>query len=99
MSRKWARDIKTYVESFQMWIQKKMGSSKLQAWPLSKKNEQWLQNTLKFALGTIGKPGRPSKEFGESSDRSKRRKTKGLRDTLSTEELTYAPQMSQRVGG
>ncbi|KAG5885898.1 hypothetical protein JTB14_012145 [Gonioctena quinquepunctata] len=36
-----------------------------------KKNEQWLENTQKFPMWTIGKPGRPSKEFGKSSDRSK----------------------------
>lgn len=54
---------------------------------------------FKFALWTIEKLGRPSKDFGESSDRSKRRKTKDLRDTVATDELTYAAQMSQRAGG
>ncbi|KAG5878827.1 hypothetical protein JTB14_014225 [Gonioctena quinquepunctata] len=34
-------------------------------------NEQCLENTHKFAMRTIGKPGRPSKEFGESSKRFK----------------------------
>lgn len=46
-----------------------------------------------------GTSGRPSKSFASSSDRSKRRKTEEIRSTLSTEELTYAAQMSLRTSG
>lgn len=46
-----------------------------------------------------GTRGRPSQSFASSSDRSKRRKTQEVRSTLSTEELTYAAQMSLRSSG
>ncbi|CAH2088846.1 unnamed protein product [Euphydryas editha] len=64
-----------------------------------KNNEEWLKETLKFAIWSKEKAGRPTIEFAESSDRSKRRKTKGLREKVSAEELTYAAQMSQRAEG
>ncbi|XP_069685850.1 uncharacterized protein [Periplaneta americana] len=43
--------------------------------------------------------GRPQKSFGDSSERSKRRKTQGLRETVDTEELTFATQMKLRACG
>lgn len=43
--------------------------------------------------------GRPSSGFAEASVRSKRRKTEDLRATRSTEELSYAAQMSLRAAG
>lgn len=51
-----------------------------------KKNEHWLKNTLKFTIWTVEKPGRPTKEFGELSDRSKRRKTKDIREKVPVEQ-------------
>ncbi|KAJ4444718.1 hypothetical protein ANN_06515 [Periplaneta americana] len=42
---------------------------------------------------------RPQKSFGDSSERSKRRKTQGLRETVDTEELTFATQMKLRACG
>ncbi|CAG4981334.1 unnamed protein product [Colias eurytheme] len=44
-------------------------------------------------------PGRPTKDFKESSDQTKRRKTKNLREQVPCEQLTYAAQMSQRAAG
>lgn len=64
-----------------------------------KKNVQWLEKTIQFAIWTSNKSGRPTKDFGESSDRSKRRKTKDLRDSVPADELTFAAQMSQRAEG
>ncbi|GLV45144.1 hypothetical protein CBL_05246 [Carabus blaptoides fortunei] len=43
--------------------------------------------------------GRPSKEFVQSSDRSKRRKTLELRRNVPLDELTYAALMSHRAAG
>lgn len=74
----------------------------------SYKEERFLQNNAKWLTGTIklsawvkqktGRP-RPSKEFGELSDRSKRRKTKELRAQVPDATLTYAAQMSLRAAG
>ncbi|KAL4714288.1 hypothetical protein ACJJTC_009640 [Scirpophaga incertulas] len=76
----------------------------------SYKEERFLQNNAKWLTGTIklsawvkqktGRP-RPSKEFGELSDRSKRRKTKELRAQVPDADatLTYAAQMSLRAAG
>lgn len=47
-----------------------------------KNTEQRLKNTVKFVNWTIEKPGRPTKEFGESRDRSKRRKTEDLSQSM-----------------
>lgn len=43
--------------------------------------------------------GRPSSEFVESSDWTKRRKIEDLRAQTSIEELSYATQMSLRASG
>lgn len=43
--------------------------------------------------------GRPSKAFGELSDRSKRRKTEQLRASFDSSELAFATQMSLRASG
>ncbi|KAJ4430054.1 hypothetical protein ANN_22262 [Periplaneta americana] len=43
--------------------------------------------------------GRPQKSFSDSSERSKTRKTQGLRETVDTEELTFATQMKLRACG
>lgn len=43
--------------------------------------------------------GRPTKSFDESSDRRKRQKTENLRTTYSSDELSFAAQMSLRSSG
>lgn len=65
------------------------------------KNEEWLSEEIILPIGILPgrSKGRPSKEFGESSDRTKRRKTVELRRNVSVDELTYAAQMSQRATG
>lgn len=64
------------------------------------KNENWLNNSIQLLTWkTINKVGRPVKSFEESSDRSKRRKTKVLKNQVPVEELTYAVCMSQRAAG
>jgi hypothetical protein len=39
------------------------------------------------------------KDFSESSERSKRRKTEEIRKLATPEEITYAASMSQRASG
>ncbi|KAL4120909.1 hypothetical protein QTP88_013516 [Uroleucon formosanum] len=64
-----------------------------------KNNENWLNTSIKLVTWTTPKPGRLVKDFGESSDRSKRCKTKGIRETISADELTFAASMSQHAAG
>lgn len=56
-----------------------------------KKNEEWLQGTFNIPK-IVNRPGRPSKSFEASSERTKRRKTEELRKTTNLEVLTYATQ-------
>lgn len=66
------------------------------------KNHTWLNERVFFwpagAVSTSTK-GRPTKEFAEASDRSKRRKTMELRKKVPLDELTYAVQMGHRAAG
>lgn len=65
------------------------------------RHSEWLNEVISLPAAEP-KPksaGRPSKEFGESSERSKRRKTMELRNYVPVDELTYAAQMSQRAAG
>ncbi|CAH0552472.1 unnamed protein product [Brassicogethes aeneus] len=66
-----------------------------------KKNQEWLNEEISFptALVSGSSKGRPSKEFSELSDRSKRRQTMELRLNVLLDKLTYATQMSQRAAG
>ncbi|KAJ4438245.1 hypothetical protein ANN_14184 [Periplaneta americana] len=67
-----------------------------------KKNEIWLQGTLELSKAMTAATtvfGRPQKSFSDSSERSKTRKTQGLRETVDTEELTFATQMKLRACG
>lgn len=67
------------------------------------KNQDWLEMDVAFSadskLAQASKHGRPFLDFAASSERSKRRKTKELRDSHSSEELCYAAQMSLRTSG
>ncbi|XP_050308380.1 uncharacterized protein LOC126744859 [Anthonomus grandis grandis] len=64
-------------------------------------NEQWLNGSVSLIMweNITPKAGRPPKEFGDLSERSKRRKTQDLRAQASSVELTYTAQMSQRSDG
>ncbi len=76
-----------------------------------KNNEEWLKAVVEFStlpssecrtsipLKDNMKIGRPSLSFSSSSERSKRRKTQELRNTVSLAELAYATQMSLRSSG
>lgn len=66
------------------------------------KNQVWLKkknNIPTWTHKSAPKSGRPSKPFEELSDRSKRRKTHGIRSENSAEELTFAASVSQRASG
>ncbi|CAG5056982.1 unnamed protein product [Parnassius apollo] len=63
-----------------------------------KNNMEWLNVSLELPTWTH-KAGRPTKEFRELCDRSKRRRTQDLRDRVPVEELTYAARVSQGTSG
>lgn len=62
-------------------------------------NKNWLNSSIRLPTWKTIKAGRPVKNFEESCDRSKRRKTKELREQIPVNELTYAVCKSQRVAG
>lgn len=67
-----------------------------------KTNAHWLASFIElpyWPANPTQKHGRPSKIFDELCDRSKRRKTKELREQVPVEELTYAASVSQRSSG
>lgn len=62
------------------------------------KNAKWLEGT--FSIPRITRPiGRPQKTFSELSERSKRRKTKDIRESTDAETLTYAARMKLNEQG
>lgn len=58
-----------------------------------------LDNIKDLATPEKKNSGRPSSEFTDSSERTKRRRTEEMRSQSSTEELSYATQMKLRVSG
>lgn len=65
-------------------------------------NKDWLEFTVSFpryCTELEKKKGRPSINFCESSERTKRQKTETLRSTVPVSELAYATQMSMRSMG
>ena len=62
-------------------------------------NQNWFAGYVKLSMLSKHKAGLPMKEFEESNDRSKRLKTKYLREHLFKPTLIYAAQMSLRSAG
>lgn len=62
------------------------------------KNADWLKTTIELPTWCY-KPGRPQKQFQELSERSKRRRTKDLRDQVPVDELTFAARVSHGTSG
>lgn len=61
-------------------------------------NTDWLQGTFEIPKSSQQR-GRPSKSFSESSERSKRRKTEELRQSVNREVLVHATKMSLQSSG
>lgn len=56
-----------------------------------KYNDSWLQGTIEIPVeSSQNQPGRPQKSFGESSDRSKRRKTEKMRSCYEKDLIIHA---------
>lgn len=90
--------IKKKVERFSSTLKKKWLDSNRCLTKFFKKNDKWLD--LEFKIPLLNKfeelcelstsSGRPRKSFLESSDRSKRRQIKNLREITSSDELICA---------
>lgn len=64
-----------------------------------KNNCRWLEGTFELPVGIENLPGRPRKAFGESSERTKRRKTQELRSTLEEGVILHAAQVELNKSG
>ncbi|KAH9635588.1 hypothetical protein HF086_012257 [Spodoptera exigua] len=58
-----------------------------------KNNDSWLDGTFEIPMLKKNHPGRPCKSFGESSERSKRRKTEEIRSVVEEEVIIHAAQV------
>ncbi|KAL4716927.1 hypothetical protein ACJJTC_012738 [Scirpophaga incertulas] len=92
------KDIKQKLSVFKHEFKQKWSAASRKLDLFTKKNKNWLLGCLELPVGAI-KPGRPTKWFEESSERSKRRKTQNIRESTDIEELTYAAQMKLRSSG
>lgn len=90
------RDLTHFRSDFKrFWISSKYFES-----TFVQRHDSWLKGSIAIHTWiSSNKTGRPAKEFNELSDRSKRRRTEGIRKDVSTEELTYAASVSQRASG
>lgn len=65
---------------------------------LTAKNS-WLEGTFEIPLDMYQRPGRPTKSFSESSERTKRRKTEGVRASYDEEVIVHAAQVVLQTEG
>lgn len=99
--------IQNKVEGFSSTLKKKWLDSNRCLTKFKKKNDNWLD--LEFKIPLLKKreefyepstsSGRPRKSFLESSDRSKRRQIKNLREITSSDELICAAKSTLYVEG
>lgn len=65
-----------------------------------KNNHLWLEGTFEIpVVTTTNRHGRPRKSFGESSERSKRRKTEEIRSNVEDGVIVHAAQVELRKSG
>lgn len=64
-----------------------------------KSNHLWLEGTFAIPVTTPNRPGRPCKSFGESSERSKRRKTEEIRSNVKDGVILHAAQVELSKSG
>lgn len=62
-------------------------------------NEAWLEGTFVLSGQKQNRPGRPSKSFEDSSERTKRRKTEDMRSSLSDKVIVHAAQTTLQARG
>ncbi|CAG9570194.1 unnamed protein product [Danaus chrysippus] len=62
-------------------------------------NHLWLEGNFEIPVTTKNRQGRPRKSFGESSERSKRRKTEEIRSNVEDGVIVHAAQVELRKSG
>ena len=62
-------------------------------------NHSWLEGTFEIPAISQNRPGRPSKLFNESSERTKRRKTEEIRSVVAQDVIIHAAQVELRKSG
>lgn len=64
-----------------------------------KANHSWLEGTFEIPAISQNRPGRPTKLFSESSERTKRRKTEEIRSVVAQDVIIHAAQVELRKSG
>lgn len=64
-----------------------------------KVNHSWLEGTFEIPAVSQNRPGRPSKLFNESSERTKRRKTEEIRSVVAQDVIVHAARVELRKSG
>lgn len=64
-----------------------------------KYNDSWLEGTIEIPAVAQNWPGRPRKLFGDSSERTKRRKTEEIRSNVEEDVIVHAAQIELRKSG
>lgn len=96
-------EFRQVLKNFKTVYKRQWQSSKGTDKRFQEKYSEWLSHTIELPCASTpiaaSSKGRPSKDFGECSDRTKRRKTMQLRKRVSLEELNFAAEMSNRAAG
>ncbi|KAK9688610.1 hypothetical protein QE152_g35188 [Popillia japonica] len=99
---KTGEDIKNLKQRFALFkvvLKEKWEKSHRKEEAFLKNNESWLNGTFQLPIKSLNRPGRPSKCFHESSERSKRRKTEEIRSTVGDDVIVHAAQTTLSVQG
>ncbi|GBO46148.1 hypothetical protein AVEN_51500-1 [Araneus ventricosus] len=82
--------LKRSLSHFKSDFKKKWSSANRKEERFLQKNRDWLENIIQVPIYSSNFRCRPQKDFIESSERSKRRKTVELRQQSNPQELTFA---------
>ncbi|CAH1986018.1 unnamed protein product [Acanthoscelides obtectus] len=97
-SQEQIRELKHKFSYIKSEFKRRRSKGKRQEDKLLKEND-WLQGTFQIPKSSHGRVGRPLKPFSELSERSRRRKTEQLRNTVSKEALVHAAKVSLQSSG
>lgn len=93
------KDLKQRFSLFKSVLKEKWAKCHRKEEAFLKNNDSWLNGTFQLPIKSLNRPGRPSKSFDDSSERSKRRKTEEIRSTVENNVIVHAAQTSLRVQG
>jgi hypothetical protein len=83
------KDIKQIFSRFKSELKKRWTLAHKKKETFITKNNVWLAGTLAIPR-VANRPGRPQKQFSDASDRSKRRETEDVRNSMDVELLIHA---------